>query len=78
MLSFAASLAAARNAPVPIRPRYVPAVTADSRPDTAGQQARMTMLPSSFSASELAMDTADYWLYSVGLALVVALVAFAG
>jgi len=36
------------------------------------------MPASSFAASELAVDTGDYWLYSIGLLLVVALVALAG
>jgi hypothetical protein len=39
----------------------------------------MTMHASSFAGSlVLAMDTGDYWLYSIGLALVVVVVALAG
>jgi hypothetical protein len=30
------------------------------------------------ASASTAMDTLDYWLYSIGLALVVALVALAG
>jgi hypothetical protein len=51
----------------------------DPRAETAGQSARMTIHASSSArVSDAAMDTGDYWLYSIGLALVVAIVVFAG
>jgi hypothetical protein len=59
--------------------RDVAAVTAHRRPEMAGQQLRTRIdAPLLAGASHSAMDTGDYWLDSIGLLLVVAVVVLAG